>query len=158
MAVHSLGSCHTLQLREKRTRPTHDEAHIRVRPDHGRERFDQMTLAGERVQALHVQEDVLFSQSERRARPPSADVVVKGERARDGWTDDLRVTTRQTELGRALQQAVAVERDRVRRAVRAREEIGTPPSRAIVPDLGAVERQHDRLAASSRQERGGFGQ
>ena len=106
-----------------------------------------MTLAGERVQALHVQEDVLFSQSERRARPPSADVVVKGERARDGWIDDLRVTTRQTELGRALQQAVAVERDRVRRAVRAREEIGTPPSRAIVPDLGAVERQHHPLAA-----------
>ena len=58
----------------------------------------------------------------------------------------MRRRVRPSSRARA-EQALAVERHRRRRVVRAREEIGPEPLRRVVPDLGAVQRQHDRLAA-----------
>ena len=53
------------------------------------------------------------------------------------------------ELARAAEQAFAVERHRRRRLIRAREEIRPDVLRRVVPDLGAVQRQHDRLAGAA---------
>ena len=74
--------------------------------------------------------------------------------------NDCRIArlTRETQLVGAIEEPLAIEGDRVRGLVLAREQIGTKTLRPVVPDLGAVQRQHDRLAEIFREPRPGLGE
>ena len=110
-------------------------------------------LAGQFVQPLDVEDDVRLGDAERRAPRRARRLVLRRERRRD--RRDRRPTgparSRPSSM-RALQQLPAVERDRAARAIRARERIDRP-ARPVVPDLGAVQRQHVRDAAARRPGR-----
>src|SRR3954470_13457488 len=102
------------------------------------------------MQALDVHEQMPRGDAERRTRAVARGRVVMDERFGDGWIDDVQVRAFEPQLARAIAQPLAVERDRRRTAIRAREEIRTDAPGPVVPDLGAIERQHQRLAETRR--------
>ena len=70
----------------------------------------------------------------------------------DRRIDDLGVVLAQPERRGALSEPLAVEGDLSGRVVGAGEEIERPAP-VVVPDFGAVQRQHGRLAVAPRQPR-----
>jgi hypothetical protein len=117
---------------------------------HERHRVEERRLVGQRVEALHVEQQ--------RSRPH---VVARaylgplrgGERrelVRDRGIHDGGAGERYRERPRALEQRLAVERDVVRLAVHA------PEARVlavVVPDLGPVVRQHVGASVPVREPR-----
>ena len=121
-------------------------------------RFEQETLPGQRMQSLDVHEHVPLAQAEGGAGLHLLALVVEHELGGDRRIDHAGLVSRQSELDRARLQPVAVEGDMRRVLVGPREQIGTEPPGPVVPDLGAVQRHHDRLSSAVREKRGDLGQ
>jgi hypothetical protein len=141
-----------LELVEQGALPTDDEPCVGVRPDDVGHRLDEVALSGERMQALHVEEQVSVGHAQLGARLGLRRLVVPGEGGRDRRIDHVQLAAPEPELVRPLVQPRAVEGDRRRAMVRAGEQIERDAPPAVVPDLRAVERQDDGLARATRQQ------
>ena len=80
--------------------------------------------------------------------------AVPRERLADRRIDGTRPAAAQPELLRLEHQPMAVERDVRGGVVGAREKIRPELLGPIVPDLGPIQREHDRLARALREQHG----
>ena len=88
VSFHAVGARDDFQLVEQRTGPADDKSRVGVRAHHFAERLEQVALAGQRVQALHVHQDVPRADAERHARGQLRAGVVVGELWRHWRVDD----------------------------------------------------------------------
>ena len=125
---------------------------------HVAHRFDQIALPGQWMQPLHVQQHVPARDVERGTCLRLRAGIVPRERGADGGIDRFHVAPRQPELPCPREQAIAVEGHDRRRTIRAGEEVGPETSGAVMPDFGAVQRQHDRPPPAPGEQHGELGQ
>jgi Cu/Zn superoxide dismutase len=130
---------------------------VGVSADDGGHRFQQVALSRERMQPLDVDQHVRRRQAECAPHLLLSGVVVEAERWRHGRIDDRAAGAIESELARAIVEALTVERHRSGAAVRRGEEID-PELPAVVPDLGSVQREHDRFPETVRDPGGHLGQ
>src|SRR6201988_3365004 len=109
-----------------------------MRPDDFAHRVDEVSLTSERVQPLHVDQEMTVGYPERCPQPLLRVVVMPGKLRPDRRIDRLQATPGQSELARAAEQSLAVERYGGGRVIRTREQIRTNPLRRIVPDFCSV--------------------
>ena len=127
-----------------------DEQHARpaARARTSRQRAQQRRLVGQGMQALDVRGAAARRRARTRGAPPSrSSAEQRAEGVRHRRVDDGRRAQGHGQRPRALEQRAAVEGHVVRVAVEA------PEARVlavVVPDLGAVVRQHVRAAARAR--------
>ncbi len=158
MALDARRARHAFQFVEHGPSAADDEPGVGVQPDDLVHRFDDEALAGERMEPLDVEQQVRVLDAERRPRRRLRVFVVEREAVVHRRIDGLHPPPRESQLLRADHQAVAVERDGCGGLIGAREQIGTGFLRRVVPDLGAVERQHDRLPHAAAEQDGQFGE
>ena len=91
------------------------DARVGVRAQHLRHRVDEPPLARQRVQPLHVDEEVRLAQPELRAGRGRAASSRRGEVRRDRRVDDAEAVALQAELDGAVAEEAAVEGDVRRR-------------------------------------------
>ena len=84
---------------------------VGMRREHRRHGVDQEPLAGERVQALHVQQQVARGDPELRARGALRLAVGRLELVGDRRIDDVERGPVEAERDAVVEQAAAVERD-----------------------------------------------
>ena len=152
------GPGHVLQFAEQRAGAADDQSRVRVIADHLVHRLDHVALPGERMQPLHVQQQVRDCDAERRARGELVVVVMPREEVADRRIARRARGAAQPELLRLDHQPMAVERDVGCGVIRTREEIRPELLRRVVPDLRPVERQDDRFAGAARDQHGKFRQ
>ena len=98
-----------LQLAEERAGSADHQPGVGVRADDLVHRLDQEALPGERMQALHVHQQVAVGDPQRLAGRRLRRLVVPRELRTDRRIDGLHLPPRQAELARPSEQALAVE-------------------------------------------------
>ena len=101
----------------------------------------QITLPGERMQTLDVDQQIRRADSERFSSLAAFLPSVKVKCRRHCRVDDRAARPLETQLARPIVQALAVERDRVGMTVSVGEQVHAALA-AVVPDLSAIQRQH----------------
>ena len=139
-----------LELGAQRAGAADHQLGVGVGAQHRRHRVQQVTLAGQRMQPLHVDQHVPPRQAETLPQRGARRLVDRREALDHRRIGDAQARPRQPELERLVVQAAAVERDRRRAAVHRGEQVDDA-LRPVVPDLGAVEREHGRDPAPARQ-------
>ena len=124
---------------------------------HRRHRVEQVALAGQRMQPLHVDHHVPPRQPEPLPQRGARRLVDRREALDHRRIGDAQARPRQPQRDRLVVQAAAVERDRRRAAIHRGEQVDDA-LRPVVPDLGAVEREHGRDPAPARQPRHHLGE
>ena len=114
--------------------------------------FEKHTLAGQWMQALDVEQQVAMADAQGSALRGLRLFIVPRKAFTNRRIHDPRVATSKAKFVRAAHQSIAVERDVGGAVIGAREEIGPAASGAVMPDLGAIQRENGRLACSPREQ------
>src|SRR3954464_5848464 len=100
------------------------------------------------MQALDVHQQARRGDTKRGPLALARAGVMMLKRGRDRRIDDVQRRAVESKLPRALEQPLAVEGDGGGALVGACEQIGSEGLAPVVPDLRAVQREHDGLAVA----------
>ena len=123
LAVDPGAACLVFECLPERPGAAKDQSHVGAAPGDAGKRLDQVLLAGELMEPLHVQHEAVFGDAEIAPHPCPRVGIERLKGRADGGIHDRHALAIQPKLLRALQQLPTVEGDAARPTIRARERI-----------------------------------